>query len=271
MEQRSSRGIGMRAWLLAAWIAALPSGAVAIDVTACGQDIPPGQTADLVADLHCPSNLPGGSLEELSAVYLGRGARLRLNGFALSGGDFGVGCGSRCTIEGPGTIREFPVGVLSYGATRVENVVFEENSGHAIHLYGGKTLRTTNVTILDADGLVAIVAHRLKAQNVTIERCWYGITAISKLVATDLTIRDCGQRAIGAGSVRATRLTVVDNAGKGIIAGRIALADSVVTGNDTIGTGIDLQSDRRPRLEGTVCERSQQGEAGPPFGVCLED
>lgn len=257
--------------LLAGLLVAAPSEVGAVDVTACGQVVPSGQTGDLVADLDCPIDLPSGSLQELSAIYLEPGARLRLNGFTLSGTKFGVGCGSRCTIEGPGTIRELPVGILSYGATRVENVVFEENNGHAIHLYGGKTLRATNVTILDADGLVAIVAHRVKAENVTIERCWYGIITISALVATDLTIRDCGQRAIGAGSVRATSLTVVDNAGKGIIAGRIVLTDSVVTGNDTLDSGVDLQSDRRPKLTNTTCERSRQGEAGAPFGVCLED
>lgn len=246
-----------------------PAGAV--DVTSCGQIIPARQTADLIADLDCPDAPSSGTLQELSGIYLERGARLHLNGFTLSGEVYGVGCEGTCTIEGPGTIRDFAEGVVSYGTTKVENVVFQDSNGYAIHVYGEKTLKAEDVTVLDHDGLVAMAASRMKAKNVTIERCWYGIITLKTLVATGLTVRDCGQRAIGAGTVRGKDLTVVDNAGIGIIASKIILADSVVTGNDTGSTGIDLQSARAPKLTNTTCELSADADTGTPFGVCSED
>jgi hypothetical protein len=256
--------------LAAASLVSLGSTAAAVDVTHCGQVIPPRQTADLVADLDCPTDLPSGTLQELSAVYLDTGARLRLNGFTLSGADVGVGCGSRCTVEGPGTIRDFPIGVLSYGATRVDDVVFRENGQSAIYVLGSRKVHVTDVSILDADGLTAIIAHSLKAERLTIENCWYGIAAI-KMTGTDVTITGCGQRAFGGGSIRATRLTATDNGGPGVAATRVILTDSVLTGNDSLGTGVDLRSDRFPRLQNTTCGRSERGETGMSFGVCLND
>jgi hypothetical protein len=261
--------------LLAGILAAVPLGALgsvaaAIDVTHCGQVIPPGETADLIADLDCPTAPPSGTLQELSAVYLDRGARLRLNGFTLSGNHTGVGCGSRCAVEGPGTIRGHALGIVSYGSTRVAGVVFRENGQTAIYVLGARRLRATDVAILDADGLVAIIAHNLKAERLTIENCWYGISAI-KMTGSDITMTGCGQRGFGGGSVRATRLTATDNGGPGIHAERVVLSDSVLTGNDTLGSGVDLRSDRFPRLENTTCGRSERGETGVSFGVCLND
>jgi hypothetical protein len=246
-----------------------PAGAV--DVTSCGQIIPSGQTADLVSDLDCPLDLPSGTLQELSAVYLEPGAKLRLNGFTLSGGEVGVGCGGgRCTIDGPGTIADFPTGILSYASSRVTDVELDSNDAYAIYQLGNKTLRATNVTVVESNGLVAVVAHRVKAENLSIQGCWYGIIA-TVLTGSDVSVSGCGQRAIGGGTVRASGVTVVDNGGIGILAKRIVLADSVVTGNDTIGTGIDLSAERLPKLTNTTCELSANSETGVPFGVCLED
>jgi hypothetical protein len=256
--------------LLLLLLIALGRDAAAVDVTACKQVIGRGEVGELVGDLDCPTDLPSGSLAELSAVYLEPGARLRLNGFTLSGLDFGVGCGGRCTIEGPGTIQGFPLGVVSYGATRVEDVVFRENGQSAIHLLGRGTLRATDVDIFDADGLVAIIAHRVRAERLAIADCWYGISAVA-LSGSDITVSGCGQRAIGGGSVRASRLTVTDNAGVGLWAERVVLSDSVLTGNDSLGAGVDLRSDRFPRLQNTACGRSERNETGQSFGVCAND
>ena len=239
--------------LALALLLSAPAGAV--DVTSCGQIIPSGQTADLVWDLDCPLDLPSGTLQELSAVYLEPGAKLHLNGFTLSGGEVGVGCGSRCTIEGPGTIADFPFGILSYGSTRATDLQLDSNDGYVIYQLGNKTLRATNVTVLESNGLVAVVGHRVKAENLSIQGCWYGIFA-DILTGGGVSVSGCGQRAIGSGTVRASGVTVVGNGGIGILAKRIVLSDSVITGNDTSGTGVDLNAERLPRLTNTTCELS---------------
>jgi hypothetical protein len=260
---------GQGIWLAVA-VVALAAPAAALDVTQCGQAVPSGMTGELAVDLDCPTDLPSGSLAELSAVYLEPGARLRLNGFTLSGRDVGVGCSGVCAVEGPGTIRDFPVGVLSYGMTRVRDVVFRENGQSAVYVLGVRTLRATNVTVLDSSGLVAVVAHRLRAEGLTIDRCWYGIIATT-MTGSDIAVTGCGQRGIGAERVRASGLHVVDNAGVGLWSERVVLFDSVLTGNDTLGAGIDLRSDRVPRLVGTACGRSERGETGASWGVCQDD
>lgn len=246
------------------------SNAMTIAVTECGQVVPAGKTGELVANLTCPVKVEIGTMAERSAVYLEAGARLRLNGYTLAGVNNAVGCPKKCYIEGPGVIRDFPVGISSTGTAQVRDVEFANNGQSAIYQMGGSVLRLTNVVIRDADGLGAITAALVRAKGLIIDGCWVGIWG-GRLIGSDIAIQNCGSRGIYNSQIRATRLNVTDNAGIGIASHRVSLRDSIVTGNETGGQGVDIQTDRAPRLRNSICGRSQQGEGGTSFGVCQND
>ena len=66
--------------------------AAAVDVTACGQQVPSRDEGSLVADLDCSGGV---------AILLGERATLLMNGHAVVGQ---VGCAGSCTIIGPGDV-----------------------------------------------------------------------------------------------------------------------------------------------------------------------
>src|SRR5262245_59980 len=82
--------------LLLGFLLMVAAPASAADVTTCDTTVPPGEVADLQADLVCAATETG--------VLLGSKSTLRMNGHSISGGDTGIGCSQRCLIEGPGEI-----------------------------------------------------------------------------------------------------------------------------------------------------------------------
>src|SRR5262249_23441363 len=107
---------------LAASAPLLSAPAGAVDVVACGQVVQRGEVGDLVGDLACPG---GGVVLEAKAA-------LNLNGHVLAGPGAGSGSclfpdcggvwcqGSRCTVEGPGEITGFPIGIWSQDPTDLD-------------------------------------------------------------------------------------------------------------------------------------------------------
>ena len=91
------------------------------------------------------------------------------------------------------------------------------------------------------------------------------------MIGEDIEIRNCGSRGIYNSQIRGERVVVVDTAGPGIVTHRVSLKDSTISGNDVAGAGVDLRSDRMPRLRNTDYGRSRHGESGSPFGVCQND
>ena len=83
-----------------------------------------------------------------------------------------------------------------------------------------------------------------------------------------MTAAIAGRRVVG------TNVHVTDSLGYGIVTGisLLKLTDSVVTGNNGGGVGIDIESQHLPRLFNTVCGRSLNGGTRPgPFKVCAND
>jgi hypothetical protein len=213
--------------------------ATAVDVTECGQVVAPGQVAELKNDLACAA----GSTEFLSArgVRLQPGARLRMNGFHISGDGTGAGvecAGGRCTIEGPGEIRGFFAGVNCGGCrVVVRDVVVRGNEeGIYIPLHG----------TLVADGVVASDNARSGIWAQTIR-------------GTDLEASRNGRNGVSANAwLRIRRLEATANGQAGFLAGstRSRLVDSAVTDNDVARGGFDVVATGSVRLVRTRCGKS---------------
>src|SRR5215831_18996557 len=103
--------------------------ASAVDITDCGQTVPPHKTGVLVSNLDC--SLSYGTY----AVILSSGARLKLNGFTLRSSADGVDCLGQCRIKGPGEVaRTEPscsgntvidtYGVFGDGSVALDSVTF---------------------------------------------------------------------------------------------------------------------------------------------------
>jgi hypothetical protein len=233
-------------------LAAQPVVAATMDVTGCGQVVPPGATGILRNDLACPPDVP--------SVTLGHGATLRMARHAIRGGVW-LSC-SRCKILGPGEIS---------GAADC-----------AIHTTTNPTPDDAGIAVRDLDihdnGLCAIgVPGHVRLKRVRIARSQFGILFVQGMEGSDVDVRETsvgiGCNAIAAcneGSpdclVRLRRLTAVDN-GSGIFGCPLALRDSHLEGNDFY----DFLTPSPPRLVRTACERSQGAPGGGSWGVCTGD
>ena len=198
--------------------------AYGVDITMCGQVVPAGETGVLQADLSGCSAI-GLTLED--------GAGVQLNGHAITSaadGVNGIVCQGGCLVQGPGKIS-VDYGIVGNGhlrrqSLRVEDVDLEDNGG---------------VAVLSLKSFVF-------ARNVTV---------------TGTGFEHVGNPPGGTIAIHTYRglfgknLTVSNNGGWGIIvSGRLKLIDSVVTGNNGGGTGIDIVAYRRPRLIDSTCGKS---------------
>ena len=251
----------------------LSAPAAALDITACGQTVPAGETGVLTGDVGC-------ALSDFVGVGLEEGATLELNGFRLGGGDnIGVHCRHRsCMISGPGTI---------YGGDWI-----------AVVLEDGVRLAVNDVTISGADvgilgGATPDSHTRVNATNTVIENSLQWALSASKLLAEGFTVTGTGQNSLYAVAtlslrgtlidvsnndavgiftrkLKATNLTANGNTRVGVDARTIKLEDSTLTGNNAAGAGIDVRSLRKPRLINTTCGRSADND-GATWAVCAND
>lgn len=242
--------------------------ASAVDVTACEQTVAAGTIGVLQADLDC----------ELNGVLLEAGATLSLNGHALRGGsNIGVYCGKgRCTIEGPGEIADGPwIAVFLEDRVHltVRNVTLRANDVGILGSYAGRTKVTATDVVLDDHQQWALSTRSLKAVNLSVRGNAGPLFVVSAATGRidGGEISDNGGLALTGGRLRLDGVSVTGNVGPGVRASRtLRLVDSTVTGNGTGGSGIDLLSERRPKLTNSTCGRSE-GPTGAPWGVCAND
>jgi hypothetical protein len=215
-------------------------GAHGIDVVACGQEIPPAAVGELRANLACGAHG--------AAVRLGRRATLNLNGFTLAGPgaaeNGGVACGRRCTVNGPGEIRGFGVGISGINV-RVANVALRFNSEAGVSIKGGRLVLSNVVATDNRIGILFAGGRRLLGRDVE---------------AHDNEL--AGVWANGR-RVKLVRLTAMRNGRFGGVAffppSRLAkprLVASTIIDNDGLGEGFDVLA-RRPgvRLVDSLCGR----------------
>ena len=217
------------------------------------------------------------------------GAAVDLNGHTVTGGVFGVvgaysgseterKCRVFSSVPG-GTIRKSIIGVGNCRLAAVSDVTIEDN-----RLIGVSALKVdvSNVTLRGSGQ--ALFALWLDATNLQVLDNRGGI-AVKHAVIRGMTAS--GNAAIHFGSdvgdgfflhalgpVILRDSSITGNGGIGIIGTRVALRNSTVTGNDTEGAGIDLETTRPPRLDaGSTCGRSNVLgiRFGQSWGVCSDD
>lgn len=213
--------------------------AVAVDVTECGQVIAAGKVGELKVDLTCAASPTWPFAAR--GVRLEPGAKLRMNGFSISGDGSGAGveCKSkRCTIAGPGEIRGFWAGVNCGGCRVVaRDVAVREN----------------------VEGIYVPLAGTLEAERVIAsDNAHSGIWA-QAVRGSDIEASRNGLNGVSANSgLRVRRLDATANGRSGVLAGRTKsrLVDSMVTGNDVASGGYDIVSTGSMRLVRTTCGKS---------------
>jgi hypothetical protein len=260
----------------------LATSARAVPITACNQTVPVGEVGVLQGDVVCADGVFNG-------VFLEKRATLDLNGFTLTGGidaAYGVFCLERaCEIRGPG--------VIDGGVGRWVGVQLEPRV----------KLTIRDVTVRNGRGGIAgkslaLEKTRVILEGVRIEDNDEGALGSYYVVANDLVVLRNGQllfgqgevvgarsfrgenveisdnafAGLGAGTVSVENLIASNNGGVGVSAGRLILrGNSQAFGNDAALDGIDLRSQRPPRLlDSSTCGKSSDF-SGMPWGVCQND
>ncbi len=253
------------------------SAARAMDITECGQLVPPGETGVLQADLDCEaspgpsrclsdleitcssaSDCPLGACRPASGVNLGDfplGSRvqLELNGHSIRGARLGIVCYvRRCTILGPGEVSGTGDAIRAFrGHLTVENVVLSE-SRDGIRAGPRTRVQLTDVLLRD-NTFVGASVRNLRATNVSAIRNRYGIDA-RRIEGTNITVEN---NEVGLGGAHWLRRATIDgleatNNSIAVRGARVRLQNSLLENN-----GVDLSTRRRPRLVNTTCSTSE--------------
>jgi hypothetical protein len=175
--------------------------ASAVDITECGQVVPPRQVGNLVGDLDCtdPNSFDPNSYY-LDAVAAERGATVNLNGFSLIGPESlpattGVYCWRNCRVNGPGTITGFEVGIDG----------------------GRKKTKITDVDIVGAWDV------GIDAPDVVVIRCTISGTRGSAGIR--------GRSYDYRGKIRIVDSVISDNETNGVTADKVIARNSEIVGN----------------------------------------
>jgi hypothetical protein len=221
-------------------------------LTYCGQAA--HGRSHLVADLNCAGIANG-------IIVRARSARIDLNGFNITGDSataHGILCLSRCRIVGPGTISGAGSGVNGPKRIRIEGVTLTGNDTGLYVVGSGKPTSR------------AVIRSSTVSDNIT-----EGVRSLGSVKATDSTVAGNGMYGIAMGL--GSQGSFFSSGGK------IALKDSVVTGNGlthpdcgSMLVCADLATDSvRPRVQGgSACDTSYEVASGMPgsnWGVCSLD
>ena len=234
--------------------------AAALDITACGQSVPPYTSATLTTDLACD--------DSASAVFVGEKGKLDFDGHSISGG--GIFCEASCALTGPGTI---------------ENVMPARPFGGASAVFTARwyaKLAVKDLAILGSKNGIYSNASRVSLKNVVVSNnVDNGITVFGKIVGRNVTTNDNGGVGVAAyndtASVKMVGLTANGNGFGGLNCqgARTVLSRSTLTANSyppfpDMPTAIDLVTATLPRLVETSCDHSW-GPDGQPWGICSGD
>jgi len=193
-----------------------------------------------------------------------------MNGHVLIGpsdGD-GVSCfEGRCQVAGPGEISGAVLGVSASSDVIIKDVdIHNTNTGISV---AGRLI-ATNVTV-NNNALGVEADHGIRATNLTANNNEY-IGLLAQLVrGTGVTANNNLQGVATFGSIVVAGLTATGNLDVGVTGRRTRLRDSVVTGNNGGGRGIDLVTSLRPLLINSTCGLSENVATKQPWGVCSGD
>ena len=260
----------------------LAGAAGGVEVTACGETVPAGETGILQGDLVCSGN--SGNV----AITLESNATLDLNGFTLTAPDedgAAVFCSHRaCTVVSraatPGTLSGASTGgfgIYANGSDTptvrrvvIDNVVIRDVEYWGVWTPDVRLVTASHVTVSGCQRY-GIGAEKLVVQAVVATANGYGIAGRDGVRGTDVTVSGnlfFGIDATG-GTVRITGLRASANGKFGVFAQSVRLVDGQLAGS---GVADVASTVRRPHLVNTTCETStNRFSEGTPWGVCALD
>jgi hypothetical protein len=229
------------------WCCTATASAQTISITTCGATVPDGQTGILDVDLTCAGG-PG----TFGVVVENRGT-LDLAGHTLAGGNTGVRCENRCVVTsstGTGTIRDAETAGIAVvhdrGVLHLSNVSLEGNLFGLLADFSYGKVFGTEVTLTGSG--IGIQARKIRLTGLTATGN-HRVAQARKTMLTDSTVADSGETAISG------RTAVLNN--------------SSVTGS---ASGIDLLTERRPRVIASTCGGSRNlSNPTQTWGVCAND
>jgi hypothetical protein len=224
-----------------------------------------------------------------SSITLERGATLDLNGHTIAfqpvSGGLGaiVGCDSRCTVQGPGSLVSLSGPPLAFaaiyvaerGRATIRDLAISGAASGVVAFNG--IVRISDSTIDARQWGIATVSRAL-VENVSIDVADPGGYCIgatdesgSIVKGSDVILTGCPHGIWASRQVKLDRLTAVGLGGIAVFSQHsIKLSDSTVTGSGFL----DLLSGRRPKLTNTACDRSGVNGDDPlseSWGVCAND
>ena len=253
-----------------------------VEVTACGQVIPRGETGVLVSDLTCISQY-GVRLETNATLDLGNHT---LSHFAIEipswefsaavfcGSTNPVTSASSCRVVGEpgGTGAIVGDGGQRFGiAGRKVEVENMSISGFLLAAIDAKVATVTDVVASDNTNCAVCAQRKVRATRVAAETNGVGIRAYGRVIGADLSLVGNNYVGVTAGDlVKVSGLTASANE-VGVSATAVRLSASTLAGN-----GIDITARNRPRIASGSCETSRKLGPGPEplaetWGVCAAD
>jgi hypothetical protein len=275
---------------------ALAGSALAVDITTCGQSVADMDVGVLQADLDCTGQpgicaQPGGNDEDVTcstaaacylvrdtcahtAVSLGAGAILQLNGHNITGAGVLCSADGTCTVTGPGSILSAPVGILARKKVRASGLTIDGGGFGIVSRLGGAILTDVNLTDNTEDGIWSWQGTIRASGVVATGNGDNGLYAkLKPIIARGVVASNNANHGIAGTPVRGSDVTAQGNVGMGVVSERgLSIRDSTLTGNGVSYGGLDLVSARRPRVQNTVCDHSKNiGGDGGSWGVCAAD
>ena len=276
---------------------ALAASAVAVDITTCGQSVADLDVGVLQADLDCTgqagiclhlgvddADVGCSSAGDChftldpcanTAVSLGAGSVLQLNGHSITGAGVLCSAAGTCSVTGPGSILAAPIGILARKKVVASGLTIDGGGFGVVSRLGGALLNDVNLTDNTEDGIWSW-RGTIRASNVVATGNGdNGLYATLKpVIARDVTTSNNGNHGIDGHPVRGINVTAQGNVGIGVVSAKgLSIRDSTVTGNGLGYGGLDIVSARRPRVRNTVCDHSSNigTDENPNWGVCTLD
>jgi hypothetical protein len=279
---RSSFGIALLAVAFVAVCGVRPAEAQTA-LTTCGQEI--DGDAYLTGDLTCPP--------DTEFIVMLRNGHLDLAGFTLSGGEYGVLCARHtgefapngdelvryvnCSVSN-GTIADTTALGVDGREVRLSDVTIAPTTGAEVVFATAshKRLRFTNLVLqLPANGVGfhGTIDGKIEGTNLTMVGGVAAIIQTSKVRIDGLNASGYSDHGIDARSVQLNNSSLTGGSGAvfGVASINTRIESSTVTGhedfgvaghhlkvaNSTVtGNGIDIQSDRPPKVKNTTCDTS---------------
>jgi hypothetical protein len=219
-----------------------------VPISACGDTVPAGMTGVVANDITCGSG-PGSFV-----VAVEDRGTLDLAGRTLSGGSTGVRCARRCTVtstNGTGTIRDATTAGIAVvgerGRLKASNLSLENN---------------TSLGVL-SDFDTAVV--RGKQVNLT----GSGIGVQARLAQLSDFTASGNYTVLQVVIAALDGATISNSSNYGVVSIAARIRNSSITGS---AGGVDIFTQRRPRVVNTTCEVSRDFNAPTvTWGVCTND